>query len=105
GYRGGALNLAARLCSLAGPGEVLATETVLQLARAVEGIRYGERRVERVKGLAKPVTAVAVEPADSRARRWDPPRLRRLARRTMRRRSVKLAGTAAIIVAAGAIVG
>ena len=25
GYRGGALNLAARLCSLAGPGEVLAS--------------------------------------------------------------------------------
>src|SRR5207244_643107 len=34
GYRGGALNLAARLCSLAGPGEVLASETVLQLALA-----------------------------------------------------------------------
>src|SRR6266540_3081663 len=64
GYRGGALNLAARLCSLAGPGEVLATETVLQLARAVDGIRYGERRVERVKGIAKPVTAVEVLPAD-----------------------------------------
>ena len=43
-YRGGALNLAARLCSLAGPGEILASETVLQLARAMEGIRYGERR-------------------------------------------------------------
>jgi adenylate cyclase len=40
GYRGGALNLAARLCSLAGPGEVLATETVLSVARTVEGIRY-----------------------------------------------------------------
>ena len=64
GYRGGALNLAARLCSLAGPGEILASETVLQLARAMEGIRYGERRLERVKGLAKPVTAVEVLPAD-----------------------------------------
>ena len=30
GYRGGALNLAARLCSLAGPGEILASETRAQ---------------------------------------------------------------------------
>src|SRR5947209_2799646 len=29
GYRGAALNLAARLCSLAGPVEILATETVI----------------------------------------------------------------------------
>jgi peptide/nickel transport system substrate-binding protein len=103
GYRGGALNLAARLCSLAGPGEVLASETVLQLARAVEGIRYGERRLERVKGLAKPITAVEVVPADSRARRWDPQRLRRLARRTMRRRGVRLGVAAALVAAAAAV--
>ena len=70
GYRGGALNLAARLCSLAAAGEILASETVLQLARAMEGIRYGERRVERVKGIAQPVTAVEVLPADRRTSRW-----------------------------------
>ena len=29
GYRGGALNLAARLCSIAAPGQILASETVL----------------------------------------------------------------------------
>src|ERR1700730_18261014 len=33
GYRGGALNLAARLCSVAGPGEVLASDGVIHLAR------------------------------------------------------------------------
>ena len=81
GYRGGALNLAARLCSLAGPGEVLATETVLQLARAVDGVKYGERRVERVKGFAQPVTAVEILPADRRTKRWTVPRLKRAARR------------------------
>src|SRR5579872_4067473 len=32
GFRGAALNLAARLCSLAGPGEVLASDGVLHLA-------------------------------------------------------------------------
>src|SRR5687767_14705817 len=34
GYRGGAINLAARLCSQAGPGEILATPEVVHLARA-----------------------------------------------------------------------
>jgi ABC-type transport system substrate-binding protein/class 3 adenylate cyclase/tRNA A-37 threonylcarbamoyl transferase component Bud32/streptogramin lyase len=101
GYRGGALNLAARLCSIAGPGEVLASETVLQLARAVEGIRYGERRVERLKGLAKPVTAVEVLPTDRRVRRWDRRRLRRMTLRTLRRRSVRLALAAVALIAVG----
>ena len=99
GYRGGALNLAARLCSLATAGEVLASETVLQLARAVEGIRYGERRVERLKGLAKPVTVVEVLPAERAPKRWDRRRLQRTARRVVRRRSVRF-GAAAVAVAA-----
>src|SRR5262245_46830435 len=33
GYRGGALNTAARLCSLAAPGQILASETVVSLSR------------------------------------------------------------------------
>jgi serine/threonine-protein kinase len=100
GYRGGALNLAARLCSLAGGGEVLATETVLQLARTVEGIRYGMRRPERLKGFAKPVTVVEVLPAESRVSRWERRRLKLAAKRTMRSgRARILAG----ILVAGAI--
>jgi class 3 adenylate cyclase/tRNA A-37 threonylcarbamoyl transferase component Bud32/DNA-binding beta-propeller fold protein YncE len=102
GYRGGALNLAARLCSLAGPGEVLASETVLQLARTVEGIRYGERRLERVKGIAKPVAAVEVLPADRRIQRWDRRRIRRTALRVLRRRSVRLAIGGTVLAAAAA---
>jgi serine/threonine-protein kinase len=102
GYRGGALNLAARLCSVAGPGEVLASETVLQLARAVEGIRYGERRLERVKGLAKPVTAVEVLPAGLHVRRWDRRRVKRAALRSLRRRSVRIVAVAATLAAVGA---
>jgi len=42
GYRGGALNLAARLCSQAGPGEVLASQGVLHLTRAMEDLRFTE---------------------------------------------------------------
>ena len=62
GYRGGALNLAARLCSLAGPGEVLASQGVAHLARKVEGLEYIERGAVRLKGLEKPVEVVAVRP-------------------------------------------
>jgi WD40 repeat protein/class 3 adenylate cyclase len=60
GYRGGALNLAARLCSLAGPGEVLVSPGVAHLARKVEGLDYVERGSVRIKGLDKPVEVVAV---------------------------------------------
>ena len=62
GYRGGALNLAARLCSLAGPGEVLVSPGVAHLARKVEGLDYVERGAVRLKGLEKPVEVVAVRP-------------------------------------------
>ena len=60
GYRGGALNLAARLCSLARPGEILASETVVSLARRIEGARFVPRRAVRFKGLASPVRIVEV---------------------------------------------
>jgi len=62
GFRGGALNLAARLCSLAAPGEVLASREVTHLARNVDGIEYVARQPVRMKGLAEPVPVVAVRP-------------------------------------------
>src|SRR4051794_31573839 len=62
GFRGGALNLAARLCSLAGPAEVLASREVSHLARKVEGIRYVERGAVRLKGLEHAVDVVIVRP-------------------------------------------
>lgn len=55
GFRGGALNLAARLCSLAKPGEVLLTDGVAHLARKVEGIGYGDRGRISFKGIREPV--------------------------------------------------
>ena len=60
GYRGEALNLAARLCNLAGPGEVLATEGVVYLARRVHGITYAERGSMPIKGFAEPVRVIRV---------------------------------------------
>jgi YVTN family beta-propeller protein len=62
GYRGGALNTAARLCSLAGPGQIFATDTVISLARRLEGIRFIARRPVRLKGLEEPLRVIEVVP-------------------------------------------
>jgi hypothetical protein len=53
---------AARLCSLAAPGEILASETVLSLARTVAGIRFVNGRPVRLKGIEKAVRIVEVVP-------------------------------------------
>jgi class 3 adenylate cyclase len=60
GYRGKALNIAARLCSMAKEGEILATEIVTGLAGRVEGIVYGRSRWARVKGIREPLRVIVV---------------------------------------------
>ncbi|HEX8918009.1 MAG TPA: tetratricopeptide repeat protein [Chloroflexota bacterium] len=60
GYRGGALNLAARLCSLAGPGETFASQTVINVARKTAGISVVDRGEVQLKGLPDPVRVVQV---------------------------------------------
>jgi YVTN family beta-propeller protein len=60
GYRGGALNLAARLCSAARPGEVLASPEVVHFARKVPGISYVWKGQARLKGLPEGVHIVRV---------------------------------------------
>jgi DNA-binding NarL/FixJ family response regulator/class 3 adenylate cyclase len=62
GYRGGALNLAARLCGMAGPGEILASQEVVHLAGRVAGVTYEQRGSLRVKNLSQPVRVVRVAP-------------------------------------------
>ncbi|HEY3212461.1 MAG TPA: protein kinase, partial [Actinomycetota bacterium] len=51
GFRGAALNLAARLCASAGPGEVLVSQGVVHLAGTVEGIRLEEGVPLDLKGM------------------------------------------------------
>jgi YVTN family beta-propeller protein len=65
GYRGGALNLAARLCSEAKAGEILATAELSHLARTIEGVRYLPRASVDVKGLSGPVQPVRVVSMDA----------------------------------------
>ena len=54
GYRGGALNLAARLCGQARAGEILASREVTHLARRIEGVRYEDRGTLTFKGIVRP---------------------------------------------------
>jgi len=60
GYRGAALNIAARLCANAAAGEILASDGVTQLARGLEGIRLESREPFVLKGIDDPVRASAV---------------------------------------------
>lgn len=65
GYRGGALNLAARLCSKAAAGEVLASEGVVHLARTIDGMSYEPTEPFQMKGISEPVRAVRVQPTQA----------------------------------------
>jgi ABC-type transport system substrate-binding protein/class 3 adenylate cyclase len=67
GYRGGALNLAARLCGQARAGEILASREVTHLARRLDGVRYEERGTLFLKGLDEPVATSRVVPEGSDA--------------------------------------
>ena len=98
GYRGSALNLAARLCAQAGPGEIIASEAVIHLAARLDGISYVEPRSFRLKGLAEPIRAVGVV-ASSRVPRGFGRRVRR-ARQWSRERAVLLVGGVAVVVVA-----
>ncbi|HYX88719.1 MAG TPA: hypothetical protein VE753_05075 [Gaiellaceae bacterium] len=60
GFRGAALNVAARLCGIAHGGEVIATDSVVHLAGRLEGVRYVDRGRVHLKGVAAPVHIVEV---------------------------------------------
>jgi len=64
GYRGGALNLAARLCGRARAGEILGSREVTHLARAIDGVRYENRGEMRFKNLSDPVSVVRIAATD-----------------------------------------
>ena len=100
GFRGAALNMAARLCSRARAGEILASEGVVHLAGAVEGVGYGLRRLERVKGVDRPIAAYEVEAAGLDRGRQLRRRLTTRARATSRRTRLAVGGVTAATAAA-----
>jgi hypothetical protein len=71
-YRGGALNVAARLCSLANGGEVLVSEGSSRLAGRLPGVRFIDRGRANLKGIAQPlrVMRAASEEEQEESRPW-----------------------------------
>ena len=67
GYRGAALNRAARLCSLAGAGEVLVSTGVAYLAPQLDGIAFVARGQELLKGFAEPTPILLAAPVERTA--------------------------------------
>lgn len=72
GFRGASLNLAARLCSLAASGQVLATPEVVHLASRVDGTRFLPYGRVQLKGLPRPLDVILIE-AESTASATDKP--------------------------------
>jgi len=110
GYRGGALNLAARLCGQAGPGEILASQEVVHLARRVEGVRYEDRGEVVLKGLDRPVRFIRVanerEDTALRLKPYAPPKPREPvapARPGFPRSLLRGRGLAALLVAVAVV--
>jgi YVTN family beta-propeller protein len=99
GYRGKALNIAARLCSIAAPGQILATDSVVHLAHRVDGLTYAPKRAVRLKGIEEPVRMVEVVPeAELPPVPAAPPPKRRMGKRPL------LLGVAVAVALAAALV-
>jgi streptogramin lyase len=62
GFRGGSLNVAARLCAMARAGQILATDSVAHLAQRVDGLRFAGGRSAHLKGITDRVRFVEVVP-------------------------------------------
>lgn len=57
---GGAVNIAARICGLCTPGEILVSGTVRELARTSAGVMFEDRGEQVLKGIERPVRVYAV---------------------------------------------
>ena len=101
GYVGSPVNIAARICAQAGPGEVLVSETVRALTTTVLPLQFKSRGRRQLKGIAEPIELFAVVEADAGTTSWPSRGRRRLSRRAR----VALAGGAVIVLAAAAGTG
>jgi ABC-type branched-subunit amino acid transport system substrate-binding protein len=96
GYVGAAVNIAARICAIAGPGEVLVSDTVRALAQTVLPVAFEPRGRRTLKGVAEPLAVFAVART---AAAWAPQRRRATRRRRLLMGAISLA---LALVAAGA---
>jgi ABC-type transport system substrate-binding protein/class 3 adenylate cyclase len=70
GFRGRALNLAARLCASARAGEILASRVALHMAGRMDGIHVEDRGLASFKGISEPVGVVRVTGEGEDPARW-----------------------------------
>ena len=101
GYVGSPVNIAARICAQAGPGEVLVSDTVRALTTTLLPVVFRSRGRRQLKGIAEPIELFAVEEAAAGAGAWPAPHRRRLSRRGR----IALAGGAALLVVAAVGIG
>jgi class 3 adenylate cyclase len=57
---GGAVNIAARICGLSQPGEILVSDVVRGMARSSAGVEFEDRGEQAMKGVGEPVRVYAV---------------------------------------------
>jgi class 3 adenylate cyclase len=100
GYVGSPVNIAARLCAQAGPGEVFVSETVRALTRTVIPVRFTSKGRRSLKGIAEPIEVFAAVAAPEGTGAWtDAPR-RPISRRA---RVTFIAGAAAALLAVAGV--
>jgi class 3 adenylate cyclase/ABC-type branched-subunit amino acid transport system substrate-binding protein len=102
GYVGSPVNIAARICAQAGPGEVWVSETVRALTRTLLPVTFRSRGRRELKGIADPIELFAVKEAADATTAW-PTSSRR--KRLSRRSRFALTGGVLILVAAAAGLG
>jgi class 3 adenylate cyclase len=96
GIVSGAVNVAARVCAEAAPGEVLVSETVRLLTRTYLEVRFVPRGRRRLKGITDPVPVYEALPG-----RGMPPALHRWRRPTASNLAVAGVAFIAIMAAVG----
>ena len=69
-WYGTTVNIAARLCSAAAGGEVLASEATVEAGRKPRGVGFGERRLHWLKNVTEPIAAHAAEAREEVVRGW-----------------------------------
>ena len=105
GFRGRALNLAARLCGAAKAGEILATREAIHLAGQMDGVHVEDRGVSSFKNIAEPVGVMRITGEGEDTAHWfaehfAPPVP---TRRVHGRRRLVIAALATLLVAAVAV--
>ncbi len=81
-WYGSAVNVAARLCSAAGGGEVLVSDATREAAGSLRHVEFGARQLHWLKNVPEPVAARSAARRQRSRARWSP---RELTRRKVRR--------------------